>query len=193
MTLKQLILANNLQDSTAAEIVSALNEPTEERTRTDLIGPMMLVKLQVPQEQRRQIAEVFRGAAQQDSEVNDLRGAYLASGVNMADEDTRYMIDTMFTGNYAALGAILKSLGRWQISKAEAAGLGTITEQQATVALLEITRDARRASHDTQAQAVEVLFGLNADITPQQQVVRYAQGLLTTEQLDAIKTVLGVE
>jgi len=142
MNLSGLIKANNLQNSTAAEIVAALNEPTEYRTHASEVGYRGITLKYGPTFAATVLGKL-KAAAASNPLLDATYIAICASGIDFSADVTQGMIDQLqaanvFTSDEASK---LKSIGIWQISKAEANNLGTITEDQATAALAEIVEE----------------------------------------------------
>ncbi|NBW14747.1 MAG: hypothetical protein EBR82_42785 [Caulobacteraceae bacterium] len=136
--LADLIIANNLT-GTAAEVLTALTTPSVNKTRSTPIGPALLYK-HVGLQTAEAACQVFEGAAAQSALFRRIQDAFSAYGLDFSDDDTRAQVDTIFTGDYAAIGTALKAIGVYQVSLVADRGLDDPSEADVTAALDEVDR-----------------------------------------------------
>lgn len=132
--------------------------------------------------------------------------AIKGEGIDFSSPISQGQIDILVGAEVFTLGEAtkLKALGIWQASYGEVFNGGvefTLSEVQNALTAIDVEdtarvnqemRDEKVRLSRNQGEAVFALINLNPSLSRKDMVVRYATGLLSTTEVDALKTALGM-
>ena len=123
----------------AAGILAAINLKDRERTNEEL-QTINAIVLAYGEEAAGTAAAVLKTAATQNPLLDAIYLKFCSTGISLADPRAQAMLDILFTGELAALGASIKRLGVWYQSRAEQEFGEEATEQHVADALVLFAR-----------------------------------------------------